>query len=80
MNQTTSNGMVPDVMHNVLEGKAPYEVKEMIKFLISNGHFTLIELNNGIENFPYPQSDSSSKPSVIPHSTLLLIIKLTNKV
>lgn len=62
--------MVPDVMHDVLEGVAPYEVKEMIKFYTSNGFFTLTELNNRIESLSYPLSDSSSKPSIIPLSTL----------
>lgn len=54
-----TNGMVPDVMHDVLEGVAPYEVKEMIKFYTSNGFFTLTELNNRIESLSYPLSDST---------------------
>jgi hypothetical protein len=62
--------MVPDVMHDVLEGVAPYEVKEMIKLMVSNGYFTLTELNAQISNFAYAESDLRSKPSVIPSSTL----------
>ena len=62
--------MVPDVMHDVLEGVAPYEVKEMIKLMVSNGYFTLTELNTQISNFPYAESDLNSKSSVIPPSTL----------
>ena len=37
----------------------------MIKLFVSNGYFTLMELNDHIENFPYPQADSNSKPSII---------------
>lgn len=50
--------------------KAPYEVKEMIKLIVSNGYFTLTELNTQISNFLYAESDSNNKLSVIPPSTL----------
>ena len=65
-----TEGMVPDIMHDVLEGVAPYEVKEMLKHMISSGYFTLSEVNKQIENFPYNDPELKSKPSIIPITTL----------
>ena len=38
-------GLVPDVMHDMLEGYAPYVVKELLKYLDQNSIVTLEELN-----------------------------------
>ena len=57
-------------MYDVLEGIAPYEMKEMLKVMITNGFFSINELNNIIETSPYADSDSKDKPSIIAPSTL----------
>ena len=57
-------------MHDVLEGVAPYEVKEMLKHMVSSGYFTLSEVNKQIENFPYNDPELKSKPLIIPITTL----------
>ena len=36
-----TEGLVPDIMHDVLEGSAQMEVKGLIKYLINNGNITL---------------------------------------
>ena len=79
-----TQGMVPDVMHDVLEGIAPYEVKEMLKVIlyfvinvvnlvlqvfVGSSLFKLDNLNASISNFPYPDVDSNCKPSLISQST-----------
>ena len=35
------DGLVPDIMHDVLEGCAQYEVKELLKYLIAEKYVTL---------------------------------------
>ena len=40
-----TDGLVPDVMHDVLEGCAPYVVKELLKYLSQHSIVTLDELN-----------------------------------
>ena len=38
-----TEGLVPDIMHDVLEGCLAYEVKELLKYLINNGTITFTE-------------------------------------
>ena len=41
------DGLVPDVMHDILEGSLQYEVKELLKYFIhTEKYFTLDELNS----------------------------------
>ena len=41
------DGLVPDVMHDILEGSLQYEVKEILKhFINTEKYFTLDELKN----------------------------------
>ena len=64
-----TGGLVPDVMHDVLEGCAPYVVKELLKYLDQNSIVTLDELNDQIETFPYVPLDARNKPTQIPGTT-----------
>ena len=65
-----TEGLVQDVMHDVLEGCAPYIVKELLKYLDQNSIITLEELNDQIETFPYVPLDARNKPTQIPGTTL----------
>lgn len=63
--------MVPDVMHDVLEGVLQYESKIMLKQFINQDHYlTLAQLNQQIEAFELGFSEVKSRPSPISHSTL----------
>lgn len=65
-----TDGLCPDVMHDVLEGCAQFEVKELIMYLINKKYITLNFLNSRLESFPYCGSDASDKPTLISSSTL----------
>lgn len=65
-----TEGLAPDVMHDVLEGVLPYEAKELLKYLIRKKIFSLRELNEAMESFPYVGSDSTNKPIPIASTTL----------
>ena len=65
-----TEGLVPDIMHDCLEGCLPYEVKELLKHLIQCGVITLPMLNDTVQSFPYQGSDASNKPSIISSSTI----------
>lgn len=65
-----TEGLVPDIMHDVLEGCAPYEVKELLKCLIAEGVITLEDVNSQIEHFLYALPDAVNKPTSIPVTTL----------
>ena len=49
---------------------APYMVKELVKYLISERIITLQELNDHISMFPYSPIDVLNKPFVISPATL----------
>ena len=47
-----NGGLVPDIMHDVLEGALEYEVKLMLAHMISEEkYFTLNQFNSRLENF-----------------------------
>ena len=63
-------GLVPDIMHDILEGVLPFELKDLVKFLISEKVITLAEVNDAICSFPYMFVDVVNKPNIIETSTL----------
>ena len=65
-----TEGLVPDIMHDVLEGCLAYEVKELLKHLISTSIITLSELQRIMASFPYTGSDSRNKPTPLSSTTL----------
>ncbi|XP_022111534.1 uncharacterized protein LOC110990748 isoform X2 [Acanthaster planci] len=65
-----TENLAPDVMHDLLEGVFPLEIKLTVKSLISQGCFTLDELNNRINSFSYGFCDKKNKPSPISLSAL----------
>jgi len=65
-----TEGLPPDIMHDILEGGLQYEVKEMLQvFTEEKGYFTLDTLNKVIEEFKYGYTDSKDKPASISLSS-----------
>lgn len=64
------DGLAPDVMHDVLEGVAQYEVKELLKYLINKKIIPLSEFNKQLDEFPYSYVDIKDKPTAITTSIL----------
>ena len=66
-----TEGLPPDIMHDILEGALQYEMKEMLLiFTGEKGYFTLNTLNQRIKEFSYFYADMKDKPSEITlHST-----------
>ena len=63
--------LVPDVMHDILEGSLQYEVKELLKYFVNTkNYFTLDELNNKINEFPYVLTDKATRPATIAPTVL----------
>ena len=65
-----TEGLVPDVMHDVLEGSLPYEVKEMLRVLIAKKYFKLSYFMSVMENFAYMGVDARNKPVPIDSKIL----------
>jgi hypothetical protein len=65
-----TEGLVPDIMHDVLEGCLPYEMKEMLNHFIRHKIVSVSDLNDMILSFPYGSTDVCNKPSLISPNTL----------
>nr|XP_040046980.1 uncharacterized protein LOC120827889 [Gasterosteus aculeatus aculeatus] len=59
-----------DLMHIILEGIAPLEIKCVLKQLVLLGQLDLDVLNTALTGFPYSPLDVRDKPSPIAYSTL----------
>ena len=57
-------------MHDVLEGCAQYEVKELLKYLIAETYVTLEYVNKQIDTFLYAPPDALNKPTPISAKTM----------
>lgn len=61
-----TEGLPPDIMHDILEGALQYEVKEMLTtFTTEKKYFRLDELNEIITTFNYHYSDIKNKPALV---------------
>ena len=65
-----TEGLVPDVMHDVLEGILPLETKKLLQNFIYQGVISTPELNEAIESFTYGRLDSCNEPSPTAATTL----------
>lgn len=63
------SGLVPDVMHDVLEGTTQFTLKCLLQHLIGRKYFSRDDLNRRIVSFDYGQVEVSNKPSQISKST-----------
>ena len=64
-NFSVTHNKVADIMHDLLEGVGPYELKLVLSSLIGDKHLTLEKLNYRITSFDYGFTDLKNKPSVI---------------
>ena len=60
-----TDGLAPDIMHDILEGSLQYEAKELMKALVTDFKIlSLNELSTRIESFPYGYSDLTNNTIV----------------
>ena len=66
-----NGSLVPDVMHDILEGALQYEVKLMLQFMIdTEKYFTLEELNTRLEHIELGYMEYKDRPTAISVATL----------
>ncbi len=54
-----------DVMHDLLEGVVPYEMRLLLTFLVNAKHITIPTLNDRLKRFDFGYTESSDRPSPI---------------
>ena len=52
------DGLPPDIMHDVLEGALPYEIKLMLGYNLQNRYINVKEVNKRLQEFNY-EADAS---------------------
>ena len=63
--------LIPDIMHDVLEGVLQYEVKLMLRQMINvNHYFTLEVLNSRLENMELSSTESKKRPTSLEQNNL----------
>ena len=63
--------LLPDIMHDVLEGVLQYEMKLMLKHMISvENYFSLDILNTRLESIELSGTESKSRPTCISPSNM----------
>ena len=66
-----NGGLVPDIMHDVLEGALEYEVKLMLAHMISQEkYFTLNQFNSRLEKMELGYMEAKDCPTLIANTTL----------
>lgn len=64
-------GLVPDVMHDLLEGALQYEMKLMLQEMICDDQFfTLDDFNTRLENLDLGYMEARDRPTPIAYKTL----------
>ena len=59
-------GLLPDIMHDVLEGALEYEVKLLLNTLLKD-YFTLDNFNGWLENLELGYMECKSRPTQRKH-------------
>ena len=65
-NFVVPDSLPPDVMHDILEGFCPINVKVVLKSLILSKKLTVKTFNSRLDMFEYPKCDDATKPPHIP--------------
>lgn len=58
----TTEGLVPDIMHDILEGVLPMCVKHLLSHLLQTSVITVDELNRRIDTFNFGAVEGSNRP------------------
>ena len=68
---TCTGALVPDVMHDILEGALQYEVKQMLKqFIFVENYFTCDHLNSKLKNMELGYMEYKDRPTSITEKVL----------
>ena len=58
-----SGGLLPDIMHDILEGVLPYEAKLVLQHCIDADYFSFATLSNNLESMELGYMEIANSPS-----------------
>ena len=63
--------LLPDLMHDILEGALQYEVKLMLQVMINvEGYISIDELNSHMEHLELGYMENNNRPTLFSSKTL----------
>ena len=65
-----TEGLCPDIMHDILEGSLQYVLKELLNNFFQRNIISLQQVNSRIEYYPYSYTESKDKPVLLQSSNL----------
>ena len=69
-------GLCHDVMHDLLEGVLPYELRLLLQHMFNAKYITLAQYNDRVTSFDYGYTELSSKPNELSPRCFLEQLKL----
>ena len=65
-NFSVAQNLPHDIMHDLLEGVIPYELKLMLRYFVTECHFfTISQLNERLRNYEFGYTEIADRPSVL---------------
>jgi hypothetical protein len=64
-NFSVARNLPHDIMHDILEGVIPYEMKLLLEFLVEKKYIAVNTLNNRMKSFDFGYTETSDKPSEV---------------
>ena len=58
-----NGGLIPDLMHDMLEGLLPYETKLVLKHIVESRYVNLKQINHIIDSIELGYMETSNRPS-----------------
>ena len=58
----TTEGLIPDVMQDILEGVLPLAIKHVLKHLVDEKMVSIHDINGRIEQFDFGPTEAANKP------------------
>ena len=61
--------LLPDIMHDLLEGVLQYEAKLLLLVLVQSNYFTLEDFNSRLENIELGYMECKNRPTIVSAKT-----------
>ena len=75
-NFSVAQNIPHDIMHDLLEGVVPYEMKLLLKHLVGAKYFSMSTLNDRLKRFDFGYSELSDVPSEIDEKVIRTVSKI----
>ena len=72
-----TRGLPSDIAHDLFEGLVPEVLRNLVLYFVSDGYFSLDQLNTRIGSFSYGKTDRVNKPTMMASTIADFRVKQT---